>query len=50
MTGLQPGSEAAFTADLVPGKYGLICFFPDERGTPHFTRGMMTEFTVTSKQ
>jgi uncharacterized cupredoxin-like copper-binding protein len=50
MTGLQPGSEAAFAADLVPGKYGLICFFPDERGAPHFTRGMMTEFTVTSKQ
>jgi len=50
VTGLQPGSEAAFTADLVPGKYGLICFFPDERGAPHFTRGMMTEFTVASNQ
>ena len=50
VTGLQPGAEAAFTAELVPGKYGLICFFPDERGAPHFTRGMMAEFTVASNR
>ena len=46
ITGLKPGSEAAFAADFTPGKYGLICFFPDEEGELHFSRGMMTEFTV----
>jgi uncharacterized cupredoxin-like copper-binding protein len=49
VTGLPPGSEAAFLADLTPGKYGLICFFPDAEGTLHYSRGMMTEFTVASK-
>ena len=49
VTGLQPGSEAAFLADFTPGKYGLICFFPDEEGALHYSRGMMTEFTVASK-
>jgi uncharacterized cupredoxin-like copper-binding protein len=49
ITGLQPGSEAVFTADLTPGKYGLICFFPDEEGALHFSRGMMTEVTVPPK-
>jgi hypothetical protein len=46
LTGLKPGSEAAFAADFSPGKYGLICFFPDEEGNLHFSRGMMTEVTV----
>jgi uncharacterized cupredoxin-like copper-binding protein len=49
ITGLQPGFEAAFTVDLKPGKYGLICFFPDEEGALHFSRGMMTEVTVPPK-
>lgn len=50
VTGLQPGLEAAFPAELASGKYGLICFLPDERGAPHFSRGMMTEFTVSSSK
>ena len=49
LTGLQPGSEAVFLADFSPGKYRLICFFPDEEGAMHYSRGMMTEFTVASK-
>jgi hypothetical protein len=28
---------------------GLICFFPDEEGALHYSRGMMTEFTVALK-
>jgi uncharacterized cupredoxin-like copper-binding protein len=46
ITGLEPGAEGVFAAQFISGKYGLICFFPDERGMPHFSRGMMTEFTV----
>lgn len=46
ITGLEPGAEGFFAAQFSPGKYGLICFFPDERGAPHFSRGMMTEFIV----
>ena len=45
--GLDNGSSASFTAKFEAGTYGLICFFPDpQTGAPHFTKGMMTEFTV----
>jgi hypothetical protein len=47
MVGLSRGSDGSFTTAFEPGRYGLICFFPDaENGAPHFTRGMMSEFTV----
>ena len=47
MVGLEPGGEAFFTLDFVPGRYGLICFLPDLiHGAPHFTRGMLMDITV----
>ncbi len=47
MVGLDGGSQGTFSATFQPGKYGIICFFPDpETGAPHFRRGMISEFTV----
>ena len=47
VVGLEKGGQAYFTADFKPGRYGLICFFPDPTtGKPHFAHGMTSEFTV----
>ncbi len=47
MVGLDNGRQGSFTVDFQPGKYGLICFFPDpETGLPHYRRGMLSEFIV----
>jgi hypothetical protein len=43
------GEDNLITMDLTPGEYGLICFAPDAKdGKPHFTHGMMTQFTVVA--
>jgi hypothetical protein len=44
-----PGGESGALAELDPGSYAMICFVPTggaEDGAPHFTQGMLTEFTV----
>jgi hypothetical protein len=46
-----PGQEVdvAFEAPLEPGRYALVCFFPDTddpEGTPHALKGMRGEFTI----
>ena len=47
ITGIGKGGEAFFSVNLSPGRYGLVCFFPDPvTGVPHFSRGMMSEFMV----
>ena len=47
LVGMETRDHAFFTAQFEPGRYGLICFFPDAAtGQPHFARGMTTEFTV----
>ena len=47
VVGLETGAHAFFTAQFEPGRYGLICFFPDPiSGAPHFTKGMALDFTV----
>jgi len=47
ITGIGTGGEAFFSVHLSPGRYGLVCFFPDPvTGVPHFTKGMMSEFMV----
>jgi hypothetical protein len=47
VVGLESGEHAFFTARFEPGRYGLICFFPDPvTGKPHFMHGMTSEFTV----
>ena len=47
VAGMGPGMTEYFTANVSPGKYGLICFLPDMKdGKPHFTHGMVQEITV----
>jgi hypothetical protein len=47
VTYLDKGSEGSFTADLIPGDYGFICFLPDAKdGKPHLAHGMMKTVTV----
>jgi hypothetical protein len=29
-----------------PGNYALLCFVPDQTGTPHLGAGMVVPFTV----
>jgi hypothetical protein len=44
-----PGGQSGTLAELDPGDYAMICFIPvggAEDGAPHFTQGMLTEFTV----
>ncbi|HEY6827966.1 MAG TPA: hypothetical protein VI259_13995 [Gemmatimonadaceae bacterium] len=47
VTGLMPGGTAYFTANITPGDYVMICFFPDAKdGKPHSDHGMVKQFTV----
>ena len=47
LSGMNPGSQSLFSADLTSGKYALICFFPDQNShKAHVELGMMKEFTV----
>ena len=44
-----PGGDSGTFTELVPGDYAMLCFIPvggAEDGPPHFTQGMMAEFTV----
>jgi hypothetical protein len=44
-----PGGEGSTLATLEPGAYAMVCFIPvgsGEDGPPHFTQGMIHEFTV----
>jgi hypothetical protein len=45
------GQSSSTLAELDPGEYAMICFIPVgspevEDGPPHFTQGMLQEFTV----
>ena len=45
-----PGETGATLVDLAPGEYAMACFIPvgsGEEGAPHFTQGMVQEFTVS---
>ena len=47
VTLLDKGARGSFTADLTPGDYGFICFFPDSKdGKPHLAHGMVKSFKV----
>ncbi|HJX61230.1 MAG TPA: hypothetical protein VJ578_01555 [Dehalococcoidia bacterium] len=42
-------ADMVFTESLEPGRYVLLCFFPDTQdpeGTPHVFKGMQAEFNV----
>jgi hypothetical protein len=48
VTLLDKGARGSFTADLTPGDYGFICFYPDQKdGKPHLAHGMMKNFKVS---
>ncbi len=45
-----PGEESSALATLTPGSYALICFISvggEDEGPPHFSQGMLQEFTVS---
>ena len=44
--GIEPGARALASVNLDAGNYGLLCFFANAEGAPHFTLGMMTTFKV----
>lgn len=47
VVGLAPGDSAVFQMAFSPGRYGLLCLFPDhDTGQPHFEKGMAMEFDV----
>ncbi len=47
VTALDPGQSATFTANFLPGEYGLLCPIPSVKdGEPHTDKGMMRQFTV----
>lgn len=40
-----PGASTTFALDLAPGsRYAFVCFRDDADGTPHWARGMSSEF------
>jgi len=47
ISGLEPGREGTFTAELTPGRYAIMCLFSD---TPvnesHAAKGMVMNFTI----
>jgi plastocyanin len=48
VTLLDKGARGSFTANLTPGEYGLICFYPDAKdGKPHLAHGMMKTIRVS---
>ena len=50
MAPLSKGRSASFPVELMPGKYGMICFLPDAKdGKSHVVHGMTKEFTVAAK-
>jgi hypothetical protein len=43
-----PGTTSFVPLELAPGNYVMICFVPDAASAqPHFTLGMIKDFTVT---
>ncbi len=46
-SGIMPGDHTFITLTLAPGRYGLICFFPDGGdGKSHWIHGMIKEVRV----
>jgi hypothetical protein len=47
MAGLEPGGRGMFSATLAPGRYALICLFPNPAAhDSHAAKGMVINFTV----
>jgi uncharacterized cupredoxin-like copper-binding protein len=47
MSGLEPGREGMFSADLTPGRYAIMCLFSNGHvGESHAAKGMVMHFTI----
>ncbi len=47
MSGLEPDAEGTFTADFSPGRYAMICLFPNPAARDsHAAKGMVMHFTI----
>jgi uncharacterized cupredoxin-like copper-binding protein len=47
MSGLEPGREGMFTAELTPGRYAIMCLFSNaDIGESHAAKGMVMHFTI----
>jgi uncharacterized cupredoxin-like copper-binding protein len=47
MSGLEPGREGTFTAELRPGRYAIMCLFSNPApGESHAAKGMVMNFTI----
>ena len=44
MSGLEPGRDGTFMADLTPGHYAIMCLFGN--GESHAAKGMVMNFTI----
>src|SRR5258706_52482 len=42
------GDSSIVTANLTPGNYLILCFFPSPDGTPHVMKGMSRRLVVTT--
>jgi hypothetical protein len=47
MAGLEPGGRGLFTASLEPGRYAMMCLFPNPTSHEnHSAKGMVLQFSV----
>ena len=47
ISGLEPGGDGTFTAEFTPGRYAIICLFPDPTARDsHAAKGMVMNFTI----
>ena len=47
MSGLEPGRDGTFTAELTPGRYTIMCLFSNSHSSEsHAAKGMVLNFTI----
>jgi sulfocyanin SoxE-like protein len=47
ISGLEPGGDGTFTAEFTPGRYAMLCLFPDPVTRDlHAAKGMVMSFTI----
>jgi uncharacterized cupredoxin-like copper-binding protein len=47
MSGLEPGRDGTFTAELTPGRYAIMCLFAIPHASEsHAAKGMVMNFTI----
>jgi uncharacterized cupredoxin-like copper-binding protein len=47
MSGLEPGRDGTFVANLTPGRYAIMCLFSNPHAREsHAAKGMVMNFTI----